>query len=419
MCAFQQVVIVFSKPALMLDRFFLALEKSSRPTDPECCVRLVVEGTGQPDEWALRAAVTEASLAHPGSRLVLRGRLGRLRWEATDTPVALHVIDQVGDSDLRNIMLSGGFDFRLGPTVEVLFVRRPAPRLIVAAHHSVMDGRGVMTFTEDIFRCLRGETPLGAEDPVVYSDLAVPAAGPSLIDRPARSPLTVPAPARRENGFLSLRHRVRGPVTRVLPAVLHALAGGVFRRHPEQSRCYFLVPADLRPLREGVRTTGNLASALRIEVRRGDTTRMIAEQIRTRLADGEPAAQVYQPAWLTQVLSRVPLSIIRRILAVLRWLRLRGWLGFMYSASVSNVGRMPLDAYRGAGFRAATCYFIPPAMSTAAMLVMLTGNGDDVEVTITAPKYAADPDGLRGLLASVEHALKDGLESATVTSTAL
>ena len=30
------------------------------------------------------------------------------------------------------------------------------------AHHAVMDGRGLFTWIEDVFRALRGETPLGS-----------------------------------------------------------------------------------------------------------------------------------------------------------------------------------------------------------------------------------------------------------------
>ena len=392
---------MFSKPALFLDRFFVALERNNRPQRPECCIRLVIEGSGEIEESQLRAAVARASMAHPGSRLLLR----RGRWVASDRPVPVRVIDYAGATDLRSDKLVCGYDFLHGPTCAVQLVRRPATRLMICAHHSVMDGRGVMSFAEDVFRCLRGESPVGADDPIVYTDLAAPAAQPLQINRPSPAPLPVLPPATREEGYISMRRSVRGPVPRVLPTVLHALAARTFILSPNQTHCCFLVPADLRAASKGVVSTGNLASALQIEVRRGEGPRTIAERIRRRLQDGEPASLIWRQSWQMWLLNRLPVTALRGFLGLLRWLRRRGLLGYMYTASVSNLGRMPVADYRAGAFVAETSFCIPPAMSTAAILLMLAGNGDNVEVTLTASRASADSEQLSALLDSIEDAL--------------
>ena len=144
------------------ERCWLAIDRQTCPF----VISLVLEGRGGLDIGDLTNAVYRASSVNPGCRLVLKGALQWSRWQDSGTPPPVSVVSgKVWDG-----YGSRGAPFlarRLpenGPTCEVLMVEGYPPRLIFRAHHGVMDGRGIFTWVEDVFRTLRGEEPLGAYD---------------------------------------------------------------------------------------------------------------------------------------------------------------------------------------------------------------------------------------------------------------
>ncbi|MFN3714386.1 MAG: hypothetical protein ACK4SX_12075 [Alcanivoracaceae bacterium] len=387
--------MMMTRPVALVERFFLALETSSAPTRAECMVQQIIEGEGTIDEVALRQAVRLASLANPGSRMLLRGHWGWLRWQVTDQTTPVQVLDSVdwsgSELDPRHPdLLSPALDFRSGPASEVILVRKPVPRLLVRTHHALMDGRGMMTFVEDIFRCLRGEAPLGSDHSVQYDDLAEFSTERPLMATRANAALPGAASDRSNAFHLELR-RFAGGGRAMLARLASAIASQTFVRHPQIDEVRFLMPADLRPLRPGLRSTVNLASALSVTVRCDDDVEHISAMIRAKVAAHEAARLVWRPHWQRGLLNWVPLSSIRLVLGIFRRLRRRGRVGFLYTASLSNLGPMPLASYCCDGFRASASFLPPPAMSTAAMMVTLCGNGDQQWLAAMSPGYALAP----------------------------
>jgi hypothetical protein len=385
--------MIQSRPVPVIERFFIALEDSDAPHRAQCCCQHIVEGEGELDPQALRRAVARASLANPGSRLVLRGHLAGLHWQVSDQVTPMRVMAHSlwdGESLDHAGFMFPSFDFRRGPTTEVLLIRAPVCRLVVRAHHAVMDGRGVMTFMEDIFRCLRGEQPLGSTLTVNYADLARRPDVSLPLPRGSQAPLaTGPSLPATSAGYTLQRREVNVPGRGVLPRVVDSLARQAFAANPAAQRLRFLMPADLRPSMPGLRSTANLASALSITVQRGDGVAQITQSIRAALVSDEAAQRVWQPVWSQWLLSCVPIACLRLILRYCRWQRQRGRLGFMYTASVSNLGRLPVESYACEGFKARRTFLPPPFMSTAGLMVVIGGDAGQQQLLAMSPEFAS------------------------------
>ena len=405
--------MAWSRPVTLLDRFFIALEKSSAPREAECCIRLVVEADGDIGEDELRRAVEQSAAVHPGARLVLRGFWGWLRWRAEAPAPAVRVIENGATMDVEQ--LPGSYDFRAGRTAEVILLRGRPARLVLRVHHCIMDGRGCVMFMQDLFRCLRGDKPLGADSPLTWLDFAEQPQQPLAISRVSRAPLiTTRQSLSTPSAFLFRQRRIERPASGMLANALYVIARQIFARNEHACEAVFLVPADLRGKGAASRSTGNLASALRISVYRNDLPTQIGERIRERLVAGEPAGLAWQPAWQRTLAPWLPIPVLRLLLRGLRWLRRHRLAGFMYSASVSNVGRLSLSDYQAAGWRPGRIFFVPPGLSTAAMLLVLTGTDDYLDITVRASVLANDQASLEMMLDN----LASALAADTVTSAA-
>jgi len=132
---------------------------------PPVANRFIFEGTGVPDPERWRRAVEIASAANPGSRLVLKGRLGGCRW--VDSGVTPQVIEapecEQGVLPKEAPYLQKPLYPETGPTCDVVLVPGRPMRVIFRTHHGVMDGRGTLTWAEDVFRALRGEHCTGSD----------------------------------------------------------------------------------------------------------------------------------------------------------------------------------------------------------------------------------------------------------------
>lgn len=174
---------VYSRPVSPTETWFLVY-----PESVPGVIQIVIEGAGRIGHDELIRAVDTASGACPGARLTRQG----MTWMDSGMAPAVRVLpgDRVdrhtfADAAELHSPLMGNDG---GPTCELLLLTgEESDTLIVRAFHGVMDGQGVRTWAEDIFRVLRGEEPVGAPSRITENELIEQAGAP----RERRSPLTL------------------------------------------------------------------------------------------------------------------------------------------------------------------------------------------------------------------------------------
>jgi hypothetical protein len=390
----------WTRPLSPIERIWLTADRLC----PPFVNQLVLEGAPGAvlREAAWRAAVAAAAAANPGCRLLLRGVLSGTRWEATGAPPPVRAVDGHG-WDGRGPegapFLAEPLPPRGGPTCAVLLVAGDPPRVVVRTHHAVMDGRGTLSFVDDVFRALRGEVPVGAasrlEDGTLGRSLDA-----GVAERRAEDCLAPTGRAEgREPGVRWRRVTVAGRPSQLLPRLAVALARAARANAGADAaagRVRFDVPVDLRPRRPGLRCTANLTGMLFVEVGPDDAPDDVARRLARGLAERREAAAL-------PLLYGVPHVALGLLAHQARQGARRNHARARYAATavLSNLGRLPLDRCEGAGFRARTGFFIPPGTDASPCFLAAAGTEDGVELVVSSPRVLATGQRLETLLATL------------------
>ena len=343
-------------------------------------IQICVEGDGGIDPAAMSAALAAVADACPGTRLVRRGR----RWVDSGTAPAVRVapagaFDRARlDSPLLRSRLAG----RGRPSCEVLLVPGAPATVIFRAHHSVMDGKGVMFWQEQVFRALRGEPVEGAASRLTIEEILAETAAALGQELPPKAP---PGPAGWQ------------PLLGDLPA---APPGSLWRRrtidgyHPaatakimRQVTAYgdgtgqVLVPVDLRQYRPALRTTGAATGSVKVPVRAGEDWSDVHASLLTALGEHRFLASG-GPGYLL----RVPQPLLRM---VHRWLERRAGRDgeFLvksgvcdFAACVSHLGTVSLADFCAPGFEATSCYSLGSVTFIPSLDIVESGGRTEITV---------------------------------------
>ncbi len=370
-----------ARPLSTASRLWVAAETVVSPFANQ----VIVEGTGDFDPGKWRAAVQKASDANRGARLVLKGWLGSSRWvDSGITPPVRDVDGSAWDgtgSDGAPFLLRG-FDPRRGPCCEVLLMHGNPARAAFRSHHAVMDGRGTMTWAEDIFRVLRGEEPLGSEYVMIENDLLNLRKGRRSKPLPHRYIAPTGKAEGPEIDHVWKRRTIAGKCPGLLARVLLLTAREAWRHGDGKVRIG--VPIDLRQRREGLRSTGNLTNAIYIDIDRNATAVGIADDIARRLAeraDGEIT-------WEDLVIRHVP---VRLLAGAIRNEGARNRLSghFRFSGFVSNLGRLDSAVYSCRSFAASAYFGVPVCAPILPFSMTLSGLDDRIEILLVMPRNMA------------------------------
>ncbi len=293
-----------------------------------------------------------------------------------------------------------GFDIRTGPSSEVLLMHGNPARISFRSHHAVMDGRGAMTWTEDIFRVLRGEKPLGSEYAMIENDLLNLGRG----KRGKPLPHRFIAPTGKAEGtgadLVWKRASLTGKYPRLLARVLLLTAREAWRHGNGKVRIG--IPVDLRSRREGLRSTSNLTNAIYIDIDRKATPETIANDITRRLssrADGEIT-------WEDLIIRYVPVSLLAMAIRK-EGMRNQRSGQFRFSGFVSNLGRIDSAAHSCGSFTATAFYGVPVCVPILPFSMTLSGLGDRVEMLIMMPRVMAAGGRLEAALERITEALSE------------
>jgi hypothetical protein len=185
-------------------------------------------------------------------------------------------VRRVAELRLEGDSLRRPLDPRTGPTCEVLLSEQDPATVVFRASHAVMDARGVLAWSRDVFRALRGEPLAGAAS--------------ELTDRALIREL---APSRRRRTPAPTRHSpLPGTAStpgyrwqrRTLPGRHPGLMGRIlaaFPADPSGESLRFMVPVDQRRhLRTGhPASTANLTLPVFIDLAPGDRWQRVYEQL--------------------------------------------------------------------------------------------------------------------------------------------
>ncbi len=343
------------------------------------------EGTGVLDPNLWHSAVEKAAERNIGCRLALRGVLNRARWIDSGKPP---IVSEV-DGSRWSGMSSDGADFLTtalspwnGEGCQILLIHGNPQRVVFRTHHAVMDGRGTQTLAEDVFSALRGEPLAGSECRTVEQVLA---RSFQKKGRDASPPVHI-APTGRADGagreIFWRRFQVRGAYKKIVSQVAVALAREA--RSYSQGPVRIGIPVDLRPRKNGLRSTSNLTNLIYVDVNPEDNYIGIDNDIKQQLAECRDG-MLYRGDELIRFL---PLGFVRR-LADRRIQKNHARGLYNATALISNLGKKDLMQFSGGGFRATAFWAIPPGSELYPYSVVLAGHGDIIEIIITIPKVMA------------------------------
>jgi len=386
----------YHRPLSIIERIWLGIDSAY----PPYAVQIVLEGSGHVDEGHFRSAVAEAAEANPGSRLVLKGALHRLHWRDSGiNPSVRRVAGNLWDG-YTPAHASFFWDPmpHTGPTSEVLIVDGPVPRIVFRALHAAMDGRGAYLWMEDVFRCLRGEKPLGA-----FSTLAewqVARRMTSLKRKlPPLNSIAVTGKSRPGlPGTTWRRLTFHGEYPKVLGRVIWAMAQSAWRYGEGVVR--LMIPSDLRSRIPEERSTGNLTITLYIDVKRDSTPATIIQDLRSQI-DQKVDCMLFEGGSLLNLLPIRLLGTGIKIIAHCH--RLKG----LYSASglITNLGFIDTHSLSGGGFTATTTFVMPPLWDNLSTFILMTGSQGRVEIMVSVPNSLASDNRFELLLQDIGQAM--------------
>jgi len=354
--------------------------------DPPFVNQLVFDGRGAFDYDKLEAAINIASAANPGSRYVLRGMLAGSRWVDSGVSPRLRVADGAGWDGMgpegAPACLSETLSVTSGPSCEVVVITGSPLRVVFRSHHGVMDGRGTLTWAEDIFRALRGEPVTGSDPCVSENDLLNISKG--KIEKAIS--YVYGAPTGRADGDsagLTWRRVIAaGSYRSLLPKVMICVARQVWRFSDENAR--FGISVDMRSRRDGLRTTNNLTNAFFIEFGPGMNYDELGRVIARRQKNREDGAFTLED----RLICHTPIGLLGAVMKSQTRAHHRSGL-YRYSAFVSNMGRVPVESFSGGGFTAEAFWGIPPGLGMVPLFLGVAGHADRVELIASMPRVLA------------------------------
>jgi len=385
----------FTRPLCRTERVYLVYD--------ECCPgfanQFILEGSGVLDLPKWRKAVEIASAANPGSRLVLKGSLMFSRW--VDSGVTPRVREVDGSSwdglgpENAPAFLTESLSPWDGPTCEVVLVHGDPLRIVFRSHHAVMDGRGNLTWLEDIIRALNGLDPLGSNSKITELGMCKSFQKEGRTPPPHEFIAPTGMPQGNEAGVVWRRVRFPGRYKDQLGQLAVLLAQYAWKQGPGKVR--FGIPVDLRARQEGLRSTGNLTNLIYLDMTPELTYKDISQNIARQLAERKDGM-----LWWGDEMTRfVPLWLIRR--SIHKEIKTRNRTGrYRNSGILSNMGRIPVQYFAGAGFQGNYIWGIPPGNESVPIFVGLTHTKEDQTLIFSMPKTLGSGGRLEALIDYVQ-----------------
>lgn len=349
--------------------------------------QFVIEGSGGLDFGALRRAVKLAADVHPGARLILKGLSRFCYWDDAGPYPLVSEVDGSGwdGKTARNIsFLYNPMSVREGPTVHIVSLTGPNPRILMRSHHAVMDGPGSFAFLQDVFRILRNETPIGSNSTICDFDVFKQEKfGNGILQEPAADALpTFGKPQGLDRSPVWKRVSIPGAHSRSLQKVAMAIAAEARSHQPESpdDAVRLRIPVDLRRhLPENTVTTANCVSAFDIEIDQKDNDKTLFRQMVKKLKEKQELNMDRRLG----LLSWIPVKLFRMSEETLQQKYEQG--KFARTGTISHLGQFPVAAYSCPGFTAKVGLGAAPRFDLQSIYVGMWDHPDTLEVLAIAP----------------------------------
>jgi hypothetical protein len=387
-----------NRPLCATERYYLAYGDLY----PDFTIQIFFDGSGSLDLPLWQKAVETASRANPGSRLVLRGLWTFSRWVDSGITPRIRVVDggtwDGAGPEGAPAVIQEPLPPRTGPTSEVILIRGRHPRVGFRAHHAVMDGRGVFTWAEDVFRALRGEAPLGSASRLSDFQAARTFQRRWRTVLPHEFCAPTGMPRGWEHGTIWRHMRIPGRFKEILPQVAvllsqaaHASGGGKVR---------FAVPVDLRPRIQGLRSTGNLTNFIYLDMGPATQVNDVSQSVARQLEDRTDGLQY--PG--DQLVSCIPLMALKRAIRD-DIARKQASGNYRNSGVISYLGYVPTKNFQGGGFKTEYVWGIPPGQQSVPIFAGMISSDHDLALIISLPRSLAG----QGRIESLMDRLRKGL----------
>ena len=391
------------RPVAGAERIFLVSER----VDPTASViQFVAEGDGDIQYAVLVEAVRRAGLASPGAAVRRRGVLGWTQWHATGQTPPVTVVDAPewdGLSPVAAPFLERRLDVVSGSSCEVLLVRSARTYVIVRAHHASMDGVAAREFLFDIFRCVRGEEPLGAQaGPTTCANLVRNRTPPGARIEREKVPALTGSPEPGAAGQTWRRTTARIEGSNVLPRTIEALIDAAAMHSEGPWRLY--VPVDLRRHQPGLTTSANLVGGLLLE---GAITEFRRDAVRRQIEQQLEARRETRGVLALELLRWAPLGLMASLERRAGPRRAQAATHAL-SALVSNLNRHSLNRLDAPGWRPTGLFMIPPGSVDLPFFLSILGHEGGLELCAAAPNRLATGKRLEGVLGRVRDQLEQG-----------
>jgi hypothetical protein len=358
-------------------------------------MQYVFEGSGVLDVERWEKAVAIASIADPSTRMVLRRHLNFSCFVDSGITPPVHVIDsQLWDTyDSESGDILNNFVPRPGPMAEVYLIKGEQPRVAIRAHHAIMDGRGLMIWAEDIFRALRGEEVQPADETVLEANLLNHAYKPA--NKVTGRFLAPTGQAQGcERGITYMRKRITGSFSKI-PAKIALISAKEAWRHGK-GNVRFGIPMDLRSRMPGLKSTGNLTSAMFIQITPDMNLDDIVSEIKRKVNAREDGYATFED----KLMNYIPLKVLAALIQ--KDAEYSHKIGrYRYSGFISNVGLYKPEPFQGGGFTAHAVHARPISGETfpfSIVLIGFEGAEKKLDLFAAAPKVLANNGRLEALL---------------------
>jgi len=388
---------IYKRPVSLNERLWIVADRLNSPYVNQ----MVLEGKGSPSLTELKKAVETASEANPGSRVVHKGVFGFSYWKDSGKSPGIREVDGTswnGYSPDNAPFLLDPLDPFKGPACEVLTVKGNPHRLIFRTHHAIMDGRGTMVWVDDIFKALNGEKPLGSWSRLTDQKLG------RYFNTEKRKPYpyehiapTGFAQGTRQ-GTTWRRKKISGNFSLLLPRIALLMAKEAWSC--QDGRVRMTVSVDLRPRVKGLRSTGNLTSVLYLEIDKTTSASDIADCM-TEQMNKYMDCMFHKGNYIVGILP---------IKSMCRWGKkeipvVHSSGKYRISGLLSNLGRIQVETFCGGGFKAESCFFIPPSLDSIPYFTTFTGNIDSVDIVTTMPEVLASNGRIENIMQKIEDEL--------------
>lgn len=330
-------------------------------------------------------ALTQTTLANPGSYIAMHGKRRSTVWNNDGPKPSIRVVDECHWDGLSN----EGCDFIFAqaldvsnakPSMEAIITRAPKQYVIFRSLHAVADGAGVLHFMYDFFRALRGEDLIGTNTLVTDLELIGHIGGGKRKRLTGTPAYATGGPRGNEQGDCWKSMRMRGPKPKLFQKVILAIAKNAAKY--SNKPCRVAMPVDLRRHCAELKSTMNYTTMVHFDIAPTDSVEDVTAKMKALmdakadagLPQGANVLKILPQTWIDKLLSRNAKNFNKR--------------KPFETAVVTNIGRHRSKSLSAAGFSAKRLISVPIPGNT---MISVMNMDNEITINVSLEKvYATD-----------------------------